>query len=454
MIGENKMIESVISTANDDVLNELLDLIDNKKSENKIKYGLKFAHSNNWTPLEISFNEVDEYDFTKGFNEFLIREKQVHLYFDFDSIKTTKQFDEVYEWLEKVSEVFGEFSIGGYCNNKEMEEYGFRYIENDKHYLSMHVVFYETCINSAELMEIMRFTEKKGYYKHKVHSLCDPNVYKLKTRQVFRHALSDKIFTEKSEQNRETHGFILDDLKPSTQIVQIKGNEPVITKNQWIKIFPEIISKTAQLKIDREERKKNKGIKNTKIDDIDFEDELIIFNDDEMDEFLNHFDPEFDNLLTKLAPLRYSPYSKEFLYNHLVKWYGSKEHTNGVENVVEQILNYYKKEKSNKWFFSLLKHLPEEVSKEYKAKYSAIDFTININNSTWSFENIRRKQYSINGFHKLINDLRGVIGFVEDRWYLKTMKESQYYIKESNDDKIAKKLKGYKPFKGNNTILR
>ena len=363
MIGENKMIESVISTANDDVLNELLDLFENKKSENKIKYGLKFGYSNNWTPLEISFNEVDEYDFTKGFNEFLIREKQVHLYFDFDSIKTTKQFDEVYEWLEKVSEVFGEFSIGGYCNNKEMEEYGFRYIENDKHYLSMHVVFYETCINSEELMEIMRFTEKKGYYKHKVHSLCDPNVYKLKTRQVFRHALSDKIFTEKSEQNRETHGFILDDLKPSTQIVQIKGNEPVITKNQWINVFPEIISKTAQLKIDREERKKNKGIKNTKIDDIDFEDELIIFNDDEMDEFLNHFDPEFDNLLTKLAPLRYSPYSKEFLYNHLVKWYGSKEHTNGVENVVEQILNYYKKEKSNKWFFSLLKHLPEEVSK-------------------------------------------------------------------------------------------
>ena len=54
-----------------------------------------------------------------------------------------------------------------------------RYYENGNHFASLHVVFYETRIRASELMEIMRYTDKKGYWKHEVHRLCDSNVYKL-----------------------------------------------------------------------------------------------------------------------------------------------------------------------------------------------------------------------------------------------------------------------------------
>ena len=90
--------------------------------ENKIKYGLKFGYPNNWKPFEISFDDVDKYDFKKGFNEFLIKPEYVHLYFDFDQIQTSEECDEVYDWLEKLKSVFGKYSIGGYSDNEEFAE--------------------------------------------------------------------------------------------------------------------------------------------------------------------------------------------------------------------------------------------------------------------------------------------------------------------------------------------
>lgn len=91
-----------------------------------IKYDTCFNRPNNFKPKTISFDNVNDYDFTKGFTEFLISEDYVHLYFDFDSIKSEEEYLDVYNWLEEVSKVFGSFSIGGYCNNDEMEDKGFR----------------------------------------------------------------------------------------------------------------------------------------------------------------------------------------------------------------------------------------------------------------------------------------------------------------------------------------
>lgn len=454
-----KMSEREIQEVLEDNSIEELLFNDDKKlkistTEQKIKYGLKFAYSNRWVPFEISFDEVDKYDFSnKAFNEFIINQEFVHLYFDFDSIADEQQFLDVITWLDKVSEVFGPYSYGGYCNNEEMEFVGFRRIEGEKHYLSMHVVFYKTKIKSSDLMEIMKHTDKKGFWKHEVHQLCDPNVYKLNSRQAFRHVLSDKIYKENDPQNRSNHGFIINDLQPSTQIVQIRGSEPEIKKEEWIKIFPEIICKTKQAKIEREERKNERGIKNAKIDDLVLDDDLIIFDKDEMQEFLSYFSPDFDNLLKTLAPLRYSPYSKKFLREELIKWYGQIEHTNGVDNVVEQILNYHKKEFNNKWFFSMIKHLPKEIKEQYLAKYTkSIDESMNINSSTFSFNDIKKKKYDIVGFTGLINDLKGVIGVAEDRWFLKKSIDSQFFIQEASDDKMMKKLKNFKPFYGNQNI--
>ena len=173
---------------------------------------------------------MDSYDFGhKGFNEFLIGERLVHLYFDFDTIKLCEEYMSVCEWLAKVSEVFGECSMGGYCDNDEMAAEGFRKYEAGAHWLSMHVVFYETCISTSDLVKIMNHKSGKGFTTKGVHPLCDPNVYKLatkrtgeKSRQVMRHVLSDKIFVVGDEkQNKLNHGYILGDLKPSTQIIQI-----------------------------------------------------------------------------------------------------------------------------------------------------------------------------------------------------------------------------------------
>ena len=72
--------------------------------------------------LELMNNdEINDYDFSKGFTEYIISNDFVHLYFDFDSIKNEEEFESVMKWLDKLKEVFGNYSYGGYCNNDSME---------------------------------------------------------------------------------------------------------------------------------------------------------------------------------------------------------------------------------------------------------------------------------------------------------------------------------------------
>lgn len=105
-------------------------------SERKIKYDICFARPNNFQPKLISFNNIDNYDINKGFNEFLISEEYVHLYFDFDSIKTTEELDDVINWLNSLKEVFGEYSFGGYTDNESIaNNYGFRYYKEGNHFV-------------------------------------------------------------------------------------------------------------------------------------------------------------------------------------------------------------------------------------------------------------------------------------------------------------------------------
>ena len=197
----------------------------------KIKYDVCINVSKYAKLKEISFEDIDSYDFEhKGFVEFLFSDSLVHLYFDFDNIKNYEDYYSVCEWLGKLSEVFGECSMGGYCDNDEMAAEGFRKYEAGGHWLSMHVVFYETCISTSDLVKIMNHENGKGFTTKGVHPLCDSAPYKLttkrtgeKSRQAFRHVLSDKLFSEKcKEQNKMNHGYILGDLKPSTQIIQIR----------------------------------------------------------------------------------------------------------------------------------------------------------------------------------------------------------------------------------------
>ena len=171
-----------------------------------------------------------------------------------------------------------------------------------------------------------------------------------------------------------------------------------------------------------------------------------------MIDFLNNFNNCFGSILQTLAPLYHSPYSKEFLIECVSEWYKQKEHDH-PERVDEFINKYYENENSNKWFFSLLKHLNKDKKEEYLNKYTtSIDFTININNRKLTYEDIKHKTYNINCLNTLFNDLRACVGIIDDVFYLKTMKNEQPFIIYMNEDKFMKKLKTFKPFKGNHDI--
>ncbi|KAA6367870.1 MAG: hypothetical protein EZS28_036603, partial [Streblomastix strix] len=54
-------------------------------------------------------------------------------------------------------------------------------------------------------------------------------------------------------------------------------------------------------------------VKNIKIDDIDFDDNLILFDKEQMIELLNKFETTFENLTKTTGSIRYSPYTEEFI---------------------------------------------------------------------------------------------------------------------------------------------
>ena len=190
---------------------------------------------------------VDALDFDKmnangkSFVEFLLKPQYVHLYIDVDEVNTVEEYLDFKLWLNKLSAVFGKYSIGGYTNDEQFVKYGYRlWPESDK-VLSLHVVFYETCISSADLIDIMG-TKNGQFINYDVNPLCDSNVYKLNTRQAFRHVLSDKIYNRKGDDKyKPNHGYILDNNKPSTQIITVRGGEPIITKEQWLKVFTPMV---------------------------------------------------------------------------------------------------------------------------------------------------------------------------------------------------------------------
>ena len=102
-------------------------------SANKVKYDVMINRPNNYIFPEITFDDVDNYDFNNnGFIEVLKAPEYVHLYFDFDKMKTAdedkdkievseqeqmQRFDDVICWLDSLKPIFGEYSIGGYTDN-------------------------------------------------------------------------------------------------------------------------------------------------------------------------------------------------------------------------------------------------------------------------------------------------------------------------------------------------
>ena len=221
-------------------------LLADENEERMIKYNTFIACKKDDELKRISFNDIDNYNFEEnGFIEFLVSEDYVHLYFDFDSIKSDNEFNDILNWLSDLTETFGHFSIGGYTNDEFMSNsYGFRLFPEGNHFLSIHVVFPDSRISTKDLVMIMKHDSKKGFLTQGVHQQCDPNVYKLVSRnsentvrQAMSHVLSDKIYSIGSDKNVMNHGVILDGDAPSRQIIQIRGDELIVTKSDWEKYF-------------------------------------------------------------------------------------------------------------------------------------------------------------------------------------------------------------------------
>ena len=454
---------------------ELDSLLLNKKSENLIKYGVSLNLPKDRKPLEISFEDVDNYDFKKGFTEYLISEDHVHLYFDFDTIQNIDEFDDVCEWLNKVSEVFGPYSYGGYCNNEEMEEIGFRRYDEGGHYLSMYVVFYETAISTIDLQTIMKHTEEKGFVNEGIHPLCDHNVYKLvskkdgeTTRQLFRHVLADKMYTisNKDGKNEAKHGYICEGKKPSTQIVQIRGNERVIVRSEWEKLF-------TIKKVKREISKEPEGMKEfddalkeylkasligKKNSDLNVNNELIILNDEEMNELLSEFEPTYDVFTKIVSNLMHSPYSEDDVKRLIENWYFKGEHQN--KNTIDLYVDkYYEKIENNKWFYSIIKHLPKEKRSFWIDKF--IDVGIDVDEKidltdAFSLRDIRTNDYSVKGGggvgvqkNRFINDLKKCVTVINSAEMLFIVKDydgvrdttTLSFLNDKGFEKLMKSIK-------------
>ena len=488
-------------------------------AEAKVNYVVQMITKKSDTRI-INYSDVDNYDFSKHFIEVINKPEYVHLYFDFDEITTREEYEDVYDWLECLSVDFGKYSIGGYTNDNEQFGDLFKYIPNAHHVLSLHVVFYETKIKAQKLINLMKHT--KDGYKYKIHRLCDPNVYKLNSEQKMRHVLSDKIYSQFDNKNKITAGsFLNSETKPSESIITIRGDEEEINDTSLYALFrfddfqpekreipdltakhqkkaPTTIKKPKEKapKIEEEEDENNEeeeeelteeerlkkeneilkkqlikiaGRKQKTIEGVEFEDELILFNYDEMITFLNHFDNCSNTILHDLVPLYHSPYDKEFLISCVSEWYEQAEHTDPKKAEV-LINNYHTKENNNKWFFSLIKKLDDETRNEYLNTYAekSIDFSININNSNITYNDVKMRRYDLENMAALLNDLRGCVGVIDDVWYLKILStdddanqdedlkkktlEGQPIIIFMNEEKLQKKLKTFKPFRGNNKI--
>ena len=402
---------------------------------------------------EIGWDKIDNYEFRNGFIEILDNPEYVHLYFDYDSIKTIDEFNDVSEWLVTLKPTFGDFTAGGYTNNKDVAETtGLKYIEGEKHFISMHVVFCQTRIASKELIAIMKHAKngkngKNGFIAEGVHPLCDPNVYKLETTQKFRHVLSDKLYSPGNPKNEFKAGTIRNDGKPWMQIVQTRGNEPIITKEMWSKHFhiPEAREAKQIIKEKQQEKKAEKSTADFKLvegmNDLNCNDKLIILSKEELLELLSNFPPEHDMLATKVNCLFQSPYEKEFIQDVIDEWYFQRDHTN--QNTSDSYINsYYEKTDSNKWFYTLIKHLPEEkkLGVIEKYRYTGIDTEARIDmDEKFGLPELRKTDYRYKGtvgvnINKFISDLMRCVVVINTAKQIFVVKD---YDEINNTNKLS-----------------
>ena len=185
-------------------------------------------------PKHISFDELDStFDLARTcFIEVVDNPKYVRPYFIFNIKRLDYDlYDDIIDWLYSLEDVFGEVSIGGVCTHIDMSDYtGLPFTDCDLgNYLILHAVYFHSCITANDMMEIIK--------ERVVHEAADRSVYRLNDGPLlFKHICSPTRFRKSLNQNDQ--GMIMDNLPKSSQIICLRGDEELIFKAKWEKLFP------------------------------------------------------------------------------------------------------------------------------------------------------------------------------------------------------------------------
>ena len=374
----------------------------------KIRFANKIIISENeYKSLKtITKEKFNKLDFNKfPFIEQLIHHKDqplyVHLFFDIDDMKSTTEYEEFIKWLDSLKPVFGEYSIGGYCNNEEMAAFGYKLIATATKYVSLHVAFYQTAIDADEIHLIGKKSTKNMWSKidESIYTIQNPTK-KDTQKQGMRFVLSNKVYGDpKGEKKDEkTAGYILNERLPHTCTYQVWGGERIVSREEWSKIF----TIAEEEKPKRNIRKTRKALVANEVEkpELFAEKEYVIPVDEEVVlELLNEFEPTHAQLERIGCSLMQSPFDKETVEELLKDWYFQKGTDHHHFDTVDAYLNkYYKREYTNRWLFSIIKKIPDAAERdkwynEFNNKGIDPDVQINLQDD-FTLENIRNTDYT------------------------------------------------------------
>ncbi|KAA6380986.1 MAG: hypothetical protein EZS28_023486 [Streblomastix strix] len=421
------------------------------------------------------------FDGSDAFIEVILTDKYCHPYFDFDHIESNEQYTSVITWFDSLVSEFGQYSIGGYSNDSKIcATHNLKYITDAAKRISIHVVFYEKRILQQDMMEIVQKVGNQNTrrFAYDINEFVDDSVYKLKhvsksSRQIFRHILSNKNYRGK-ESIYIAGQLCKPNDQPFNQIIQCIQDDS--STDDVISNWSNVIHKLPSLKEKEKEKTNAKGlvdvdngvaevagdgklitkthVKNIKIDDVDFDDNLIVFNKEQMMGLLNKFETTFENLEKTTAPIRYSNHTEEFVKECYTEWYNQRTHNHNVDETINKIMKYFKQEFTNKWFYSINKHLDSIDQQRYKNehKHLFVDKTININESEYDIIDVKARQYKISDFNQLINDLREVVRVKDGACYIKIRDRRQFKIVMKSEEQMMNYFKFDKPFINVNSI--
>ena len=318
----------------------------------------------------INKEKFNKLDFNKfPFIEQLIHYKDqplyVHLFFDIDDMEDTDEYEKLIKWLDSLKPVFGEYSIGGYCNNDEMAAFGYKLIPEAKKYASLHISFYQTAIDADEIHLIGKKSTKNMWPKidESIYTIQNPT--KKDTRkQGMRFVLSNKIYGKEGMVDVEAAGNILGEKLPHTCTYQVWGGERIVSREEWSKVFT-IVEEEKPKRNARKARKAKLGCEKSENDFSADRKYVVPVDEDVVLELLNEFEPTHAQLEQIGCSLMNSPFDKETVEGLLKKWYFQEGTDHHHFDTVDAYLNkYYKRENSNRWLFSIIKKIPDPVKRE------------------------------------------------------------------------------------------